>query len=90
MGNTCSLSTEVCGFQCTGYSGSHVWKKWHADAESIECGQCQDHAVKMMKGLHDHVNAGLGEKVFDHDNYIKFADEVACVKSSYCKRTGKC
>lgn len=90
MGNTCSTASEVCNFQCTAYSGSHIWKKLHAAVEEIECGQCHDHGVKAMKGLHDHFNAGLGEKVFDEKNWLEFADEVACVKDSYCKRSGRC
>ena len=43
-----------------------------------------------MSGLHDHVNAGLAEDIYDEKNYLKFADEVACVKAAYCKRSGRC
>ena len=89
MGNTCSIASETCGFQCTNYSGAHVWKKLHAAVESIECGQCQEHAVKMMKGLHDTVNAGLGEKIYDKKNFRQFVNEVNCVYNA-CVERGHC
>ena len=89
MGNKCTIASESCGFQCTGYDGAHRWKKLHAIVEGIECDTCRDHAVQMMKGLHDHVNAGLGEPIFDKKNYKAFVDEVACVHKS-CVAAGRC
>ena len=90
MGNKCSTATEACGFQCTGYDGSHRWKEMHKIVDGIECETCRSHAVPSFSGYHDHVNAGLGEDVYDHENYMKFCDEVACVRHAYCKRSGKC
>ena len=89
MGKTCNINTETCGFQCTGYDGSHRWKEIHKIVEDIECDTCREHAVSMMKGVHDHVNAGLGEKIFDKKNYSAFVTEVNCVFAA-CKARGDC
>lgn len=89
MGNKCSIETERCGFSCTGYDGSHRWKILHDTVDKIECDTCREHAKSLMSGLHDHVNAGLGEKIFDLKNYKKFVDEVNCVYQS-CVNEGRC
>lgn len=86
---SCSIEGERCGFACTGYDGSAQWAKMHKTAEEIPCDSCRDHATKLMKGVHDHVNAGLGKPVFDRKNYAEFADEVACVYAS-CVKEGRC
>jgi len=90
MGNKCSIGSESCGFMCTGYDGSHRWRDLHKIVSEIECDSCREHAKDLMSGLHDHVNAGLAEDIYDEKNYLKFADEVACVKAAYCKRSGRC
>lgn len=82
MGKSCSIETESCGFKCTGYDGSHIWKKLHDLVKGVECDTCREHAIKLMSGLHDHVNAGLGEKMYDEKNYEKFVNEVICVHDS--------
>ena len=90
---SCSMSKEVCGFQCTGADFSDVWEELHnkiVPKMKQGCETCGSHAEELFKGVHDHVNAGLGKPVFDHANYIKYADEVACVKKAYCDRTGRC
>ena len=60
------------------------------ETKKISCGTCRDHAVKDESGYRDHVAVGLGGKPHDHDNYIRYSDEVACVRTSYCKRSGRC
>lgn len=85
----CSIEGERCGFLCTGYDGSEQWKKIHRAAEEIPCETCKDHAVKLVKGLHDVVNVGLGKKAFDSDNLDEFVNEVNCVYNS-CKKEGRC
>lgn len=89
MGKTCSVHTESCGFQCTGYDGSHRWKEMHAIVDGIECETCRDHAVKAFSGFHDFVNAGLGEEIYDKANFEHFVNEVKCAYDT-CKRSGRC
>ena len=83
------MQNERCGFRCTGYDGSSIWTELHKLPEKIDCQECSEHAAMLFKGLHDHVNAGLGHPVYDKHNYSKFADEVACVYAA-CKREGRC
>jgi len=90
MGNKCTTATESCGFQCTNYDGSDIWAERMAITEKISCDTCRPHAIANESGYHDHVNAGIGDDVYDEKNYLRFADEVACVKKSYCQRTGRC
>ena len=85
----CNLKNEVCGFRCTGYEGQEVWKEIHAIPKKIDCESCSEHADKMFKGLHDHVNAGLGKPVFDDSNYKSFVDEVNCTYNK-CLASGRC
>jgi len=82
MGKICTVDSELCGFKCTGYNGSHIWEKLHQLVDSIECDMCREHAKNLMSGLHDHINSGLGEKIFDEKNYNKFVNEVNCVYDS--------
>ncbi len=89
MGNKCSIGTETAPFQCTGYQGQHRWRILHETVAEIECDTCRDHAVKLMSGLHDHVNSGLGEEIYDHANYRSFVKEVNHVFES-CVAKGKC
>lgn len=85
----CHLKNESCGFRCTGYDGSHVWRKIHQAAESIECEECRIHGTDLMKFAHDIVNAGLGKPVYDKDNFHKMLHEANCAANS-CKLNGKC
>lgn len=89
MGNRCTIATESCGFQCTGYDGSHRWAEMHAIVDGIECGTCRDHAKKSFSGFHDFINAGLGEKIYDKQNFKQFVHEVNCAYDS-CKARGDC
>ena len=92
MGNTFSISSETCGYSCTGFSGEvahRVWKKLHDAVEEIDCTSCRDHARLTMRGVHDLVNLGIGEKAFDKKNFNRFADEVKCVHDR-CKADGRC
>ena len=85
----CNLKNESCGFQCTGYDGKEIWREIHALPQKIDCESCSEHADKLFKGLHDHVNSGLGKEPHDKSNYKKFVDEVncsyeSCVKKGFC------
>ena len=61
----------------------------HHIVDGIECDSCRDHAKKAFSGFHDHVNAGLGEPIYDKANYHRFVKEVQCVFES-CKAAGRC
>lgn len=100
MGNTCTMETESCGFQCTNYKGGHRWEqlrkaekefndKIMAIAEGVECGTCQPHAVSLMSFAQDHVALGLGENSYDKANYHKVVDEIICVRDN-CLKDGRC
>lgn len=85
----CHLKNESCGFSCTGYDGKDVWQTIHNLPKKIECESCSEHAKDIFSGVHDLVNAGLGKKTFDKENFNKFADEVACVRAT-CQEKGLC
>lgn len=86
----CDLKNETCGFRCTGYDGKQVWKKrMDAIKKDTDCESCKDHAIKHESFSHDHVNAGLGKKVFDKKNYHQTIKEILCVQSS-CLKDGRC
>ena len=56
----------------------------------IECEECSNHADFEFKGLHDHINAGLGKEPHDKKLYKKWVNEVndvfeACVLDGRCK-----
>lgn len=89
MGNTCSISTETCGYSCTGYQGQHRWKQLHKIVSEIECETCRDHAVKDMSAFHDLVTVGLGEPAYDKKNLKRYVEQVNCVYSA-CKARGDC
>ena len=80
------MKNEACGFRCTGYEGKEVWKKLHQLPKEIDCEECSGHADMLFRGIHDHVNAGLGKEIYDEENYRKFVDEVMCT----CKKRGFC
>lgn len=85
----CTIKGESCGYRCTGYNGSKIWKKIHDLPKEIECEECSSHADSNFKGLHDAVNLGLGKKPYDADNFSKFAKEVQC-SYNRCKEMGLC
>ena len=85
----CNMKNESCGFRCTGYDGSKVWKKLHDLPKEIDCEECSGHADSLFKGLHDAVNLGLGKKPHDSKNFSKFAKEIACAYDR-CKSDGLC
>lgn len=90
MGNKCTVKTETCGFQCTGYEGKEIWEERERVTKKISCETCRDHALKDESGYRDHVTVGLGGIPFNHANYMRYTDEVACVKAAYCERSGRC
>lgn len=85
----CMMKNETCGFLCTGYEGSPIWKKLHDLPKEMDCESCSEHATYLFQGLHDHVNAGLGKAPYNISNYEKFVKEVNCVYDS-CKLKGNC
>jgi len=85
----CEIVGERCGFECTGYDGSHVWEKWEQDAKEIECEKCSDHAQKWVSFSHDHFNLGLGKQAFDPSNYHQVFQEAECVRNK-CIAEGRC
>ena len=67
---SCKLSMPKFGkkFEDTGYDGSQHWKVLHDEVNKIECDFCKDKGVKLMRGLHDSVNAHLGKPLFKKAN----------------------
>ena len=86
---SCDLKNETCGFKCTGYEGSKVWKKLHQLPKEIGCSECAAHADELFTGVHDAVNIGLGKKIQNPKNFEKFAKEIACTYNK-CKKDGTC
>ena len=86
---SCDLKNESCGFKCTGYIGSAIWKEIHSLPSKIECSECAAHAEELFTGVHDAVNIGLGKKIQNPKNFEKFAREIACTYSK-CKERGEC
>ena len=86
---SCSIKGERCGFRCTGYDGSKIWTQLHNISKQIDCDECASHADMLFKGIHDHVNSGLGKHPFDKQNYKKFYDEVKCGYET-CVKEGRC
>lgn len=83
------MKDETCGFRCTGYQGQKVWAKLHNLPKDIDCQECSNHADLLFKGLHDHVNIGLGKQAYNPKNFTKFAKEVQCSYNS-CVKSGQC
>jgi hypothetical protein len=85
----CTIAGENCGFQCSGYDGSHLWDKIHKAAQDVECDLCREHGVKLMKFAHDVVNLGLGKKAHDKKNFLEMVNQVNCVAAT-CSTDGRC
>ena len=85
----CHMKNESCGFRCTGYNGSAVWEELHRLPKKIDCAECSDHADFEFRGLHDHVNLGLGKQAYDKQTYNEWVNEVQCTFNR-CKKEGRC
>lgn len=85
----CTIKTERCGGLCTGYDGSKIWEERKKINSKIECESCKEEAGNLETFTHDIVNARLGKKVFDKNNFHKFVDIVNCTANS-CKKEGRC
>ena len=85
----CNQKNVVHGWNCTGFDGSRQWKLIHDVPKSIDCEECAEHADFEFKGLHDHVNVGLGKQVFDSHVYNKWVHEVIETNRA-CKKEGRC
>lgn len=86
---SCLEKNANSGFHCTGYDGSHIWKDVHELPKKIDCEECSEHATFEFKGLHDHINLGLGKKPFDKTNYHKWVHEIVEVHRT-CTKDGRC
>jgi len=75
----CSISGERCGGLCTGFDGSHIWKKIHDAVNTIECETCHDEGQKVLSFAHDLVNLRLGKPAYDLKNFKEFVKIVNCV-----------
>ena len=86
---SCTIKEERCGGLCTGYDGSKIWAERKRINDKIECESCKEEAKKLETFTHDIVNARLGKKIFDKNNWNKFVDVVKCANDS-CKKEGRC
>ena len=76
----CNLKNEICGFQCTGFKGGKVWKKFMEIAkQDIDCEHCRDEAMKLLSFLWDFSHGGLGTELYDKSNFLEVAKRVKCV-----------
>ena len=75
----CTIKAETCGGKCTGYKGSHIWKKLEKDVNSVECDNCRDEGKDKLTFMHDTVNAQLGKKIFDKRNFKKQVKAIECI-----------
>jgi len=85
----CNLKQINKNFTCTGSDESATWKKLHALPKKMNCQVCADHADIEFKGLHDHVNLGLGKKSHYPKLYNQWVQEVNSVHEQ-CKKDGRC
>lgn len=85
----CDLKNETCGVKCTGYDGSHIWKKIDRVVSEIECEECQVEGKKKINFIHDVVNLGLGKKAYDKDNFTQIFNQIQCIYKT-CKKEGRC
>ncbi len=86
---SCDIKNEACNFRCSGYDGSKVWDKLHKLPKEIDCEECASHADLLFKGIHDHVNIGLGKPPNNKENFRKFAKEIQCTYDR-CVKEGRC
>jgi len=75
----CEIKDERCGGQCTGYDGKHIWKRMEKNVNDIECDTCRDKGKEKLTFMHDMVNAQLGKKIFNKNNFKKQAKEIECI-----------
>jgi len=75
----CTIKEEKCGGKCTGYEGSHIWKKMEKDVNGIECETCRDSGKEKLTFMHDTINAQLGKPIFNKKNFRKQAQAIECI-----------
>jgi transcriptional antiterminator len=76
-------------FVCTGADFSDIWNKLHNEIvpEMKErCFNCGSHADILFKGLHDHVNSGLGKDIQFPKLYNSFVKEIKATHENHNKR----
>lgn len=90
MSMQCEVGKENKHFVCTGSDESHVWNHLHNDVPKLfNCEHCAQHAKFEFRGLHDHVNLGLGKTAHNKKTYQKWVEEVNDVNKQ-CKLDGRC
>lgn len=63
--------------------GPYAWSILHHVAKSFPCTPCARHADRLMRGLHDLVNAQIGKQLHDPDALQElFDDVVAALKKA--------
>ena len=76
-------------FTCTGADFSDIWNNLHkviVPKMKDRCYNCGAHADILFKGLHDHVNAGLGKNLEYPKLYESFVKEVTMTHQNFNKR----
>lgn len=76
-------------FVCTGADFSDVWGNIHnkiVPDMKERCFNCGNHADPLFKGLHDHVNVGIGKEPFYPKLYEGFVKEINDTFQGYNKR----
>ena len=85
----CNLKNENCGGRCTGYDGAKIWAERKRVNDKIECQSCNQEAAKLETFTHDIVNARLGKKIHDKQNWNRFVQVVECANAR-CKDEKRC
>lgn len=75
------MKNEVCGWKCTGYEGSHIWKAIREAVNKIECEHCKEDGLKLVSFMQDVVHVGLGQKIYDKKNFDSMSKRIQCIIS---------
>lgn len=78
---SCNLKNESCGWKCTGYEGSHIWKAIRDSVNKIECETCKEDGLKLVSFMQDVVHVGLGLPIFDKKNFESMSKRLECIIS---------
>ena len=78
---SCHMKNETCGWQCTGYQGSHIWGKMRKAANEIECEHCKQDGLKLLSFMQDVVHVGLGLPIYDKKNFNEMSKRLECIIS---------
>lgn len=76
-------------FICTGADFSDVWGTIHNEIVPMmkeRCFNCGNHADPLFKGLHDHVNVGIGKEPHYPKLYDRFVQEIVDTHNNFNNR----